>query len=91
MDLLKISETYRIDDKTDLWNVHGSVIKQNDSIKINISISKLYTGDFLGNFAYTINDNKDVTVSFDCAKTIDDTLFIYGNSVVDQVIQQLSE
>lgn len=91
MELLKISETYSVDDKTDSWNIHGTVDKQNNSIKINISISKLNSGEFLGNFAYTINTNNDITVSFDCDKTIDETLFNYGNNLVDQIVEQLSK
>ena len=90
MELVKTSEVYTVKDSTELWNVNGAVTKENKQIRINFSISTLYTGEFLGNFAYTVNDKNDINVSFDCDKQIDEVLFTYGNKLADSIIQELS-
>ena len=89
MELIKTSENYRLTDKTEQWNVNGSVNKNKSGMtQISISVSAT-TGEYVGNFNYTINEQNNVNVSFDCERTQDDALFAYGNALVDQVIAQL--
>lgn len=89
MELIKTSESYNLVDTTEIWNILGSVHKEiNGLIRISISVSKIDTGDYIGNFNYTINTEGNVSVNFDCGKNYDEDLFNYGNVLVDKVVNQ---
>lgn len=90
MELVKTSEAYRIADSTELWNITGTVNKYDTGmIQINISINAV-AGEYIGNFNYTINEQNNVSVNFDCGRKYDDALFEYGNALVDQIVEQLA-
>lgn len=91
MELIKVSENYRITDSTELWNVSGNVNKNKSGMtQISISVNA-NSGEYIGNFNYTINEQNNVNVSFDCGKDQDDALFEYGNTLVDQIVSQIGE
>lgn len=91
MELIKTSESYNITDVTEQWNVSGNVNKNKSGmIQINISVNAI-SGEYIGNFNYTINEQNSVNVNFDCGREYDDALFAYGNTLVDQITEQLSK
>lgn len=91
MELKKTSESYNIIDTTDLWKISGNIYKEIEGItRINISVNLLESGEYVGNFNYTINNNNNVNVNFDCGRKVDDALFAYGNALVDQIVEQLA-
>lgn len=90
MELIKTSESYNITDVTEQWNVNGTVNKsESGMIQINISVNAI-SGEYIGNFNYTINEQNGVNINFDCGREYDDALFAYGNALVDQIVEQLA-
>ena len=90
MELKKTSESYNIIDSTESWNISGNVNSyESGMIQINISINAI-SGEYIGNFNYTINEQNNVSVNFDCGRKVDDALFAYGNALVDQIVEQLA-
>jgi hypothetical protein len=90
MELVKVSDNYDIKDNVESWNIVGTVRKEvSGIIHVSIVITDINDAAFLGNFNYIINPNNTVNVSFDCGRAFDESIFSYGNELVDKVIEQL--
>lgn len=91
MELIKTIESYNLTDTTDSWNISGSVTKENNGvIRLSFSANIKESGEYVGNFNYTVNAESNVSVNFDCGKNYEDALFAYGNTLIDTVVAELN-